>query len=284
MTKAQKTAWFQRTGLVACVLASFAAAGCARSEIHRCDVGPGWAAARNAASLTSLAWSPFGRAERGWAIYEALIAREIGADCPAATPAFAGALARWQNANRIGGGGGVMDGPTFARLKAIWQARRPFVAASRTCPAPPVGTTLARALPAESYGGKVILLRPRALAAYRAMVAAARARLPQIAADPHLLTIFSAYRSPQYDAGRCAREGNCQGIVRATCSAHRTGLAMDFYLGSAPGHAVDSSDDVNRLAISRGPAYRWLVANAARFGFVNYPFEPWHWEWVGERP
>jgi hypothetical protein len=284
MTKAQKTAWFQRTGLVACILASFAAAGCARSEIHRCDVGPGWAAARNAASLTSLAWSPFGRAERGWAIYEALIAREIGADCPAATPAFAGALARWQNANALGGGG-VMDGPTFARLKTVWQARRPFVAASRTgCPAPPLETALARALLAESYGGKVILLRPRALAAYRAMVAAARARLPQMAADPRLLTIFSAYRSPQYDAGRCAREGNCQGIVRAACSAHRTGLAMDLDLGSAPGHAVDSSDDVNRLTISRGPAYRWLVANAARFGFVNYPFEPWHWEWVGERP
>ena len=32
------------------------------------------------------------------------------------------------------------------------------------------------------------------------------------------------------------------------------------------------------------PAYRWLVANADRFGFVNYPFEPWHWEWTGEPP
>jgi zinc D-Ala-D-Ala carboxypeptidase len=21
-----------------------------------------------------------------------------------------------------------------------------------------------------------------------------------------------------------------------------------------------------------------------RFGFVNYPFEPWHWEWTGEPP
>ena len=25
-----------------------------------------------------------------------------------------------------------------------------------------------------------------------------------------------------------------------------------------------------------------LVKNAARFGFVNYVFEPWHWEWVGD--
>ena len=25
---------------------------------------------------------------------------------------------------------------------------------------------------------------------------------------------------------------------------------------------------------------RWLVANGHRFGFHNYPFEPWHWEWA----
>ena len=35
---------------------------------------------------------------------------------------------------------------------------------------------------------------------------------------------------------------------------------------------------------SRTAVYRWMVANAARFGFVNYPFEPWHWEWTGEAP
>jgi LAS superfamily LD-carboxypeptidase LdcB len=108
--------------------------------------------------------------------------------------------------------------------------------------------------------------------------------VPQLTADARLLTIFSGYRSPEYDAARCRNQGNCQGIVRATCSAHRTGLAMDFYLGSAPGFAPDSSDDANRLTISRSPAYRWLVANAAHFGFVNYPFEPWHWEWTGEKP
>jgi LAS superfamily LD-carboxypeptidase LdcB len=36
--------------------------------------------------------------------------------------------------------------------------------------------------------------------------------------------------------------------------------------------------------MSGTPAYRWLVANAGRFGFVNYVFEPWHWEWTGEAP
>lgn len=114
------------------------------------------------------------------------------------------------------------------------------------------------------------------------MVAAARRAAPPIAADRRLLTIFSAFRDPASDDARCALERNCQGIVRAACSAHRTGLALDLYLGGAPGFGPDSSADANRLFLSRTPAYRWLVANAGRFGFVNYPFEPWHWEWTGE--
>ena len=27
-----------------------------------------------------------------------------------------------------------------------------------------------------------------------------------------------------------------------------------------------------------------LAVIAAAFGFVPYPFEPWHWEWTGEPP
>jgi LAS superfamily LD-carboxypeptidase LdcB len=178
-----------------------------------------------------------------------------------------------------------MDLPTLTALRRIWQGRRPFIALSHVaCPAPPPASSLSRATSAEGYDGKPVMLRTRALAAYRAMAAAARAQSPAIARDPRLMTIFSAYRSPEYDAGRCVRDGNCNGIVRARCSAHRTGLAMDIYLGAAPGEAPDSSDDANRLFISQGPAYRWMIHNAGRFGFVNYPFEPWHWEWVGEAP
>jgi LAS superfamily LD-carboxypeptidase LdcB len=114
------------------------------------------------------------------------------------------------------------------------------------------------------------------------MLAAARAEAPGVKSDPRLMTLFSAYRSPEADAARCAVDQNCQGVVRATCSAHRTGLAVDLYLGAAPGRLPDSSDDANRLYISRGVAYRWMVVNAGRFGFAPYPFEPWHWEWTGE--
>lgn len=282
MSKPPSPFGFQAAARFVAMAASLLAFGCGPVTAGGCAVGPAGAAAANAASLPTLAFAPFGRPEAGWAIYEPLAAKEIGSTCPADSPTFAAALAAWQRAHRLPGSG-VMDAATFAAMRGAWQARRPFVAASRlVCPAPPPIASLARATPAESYGAKVILLRPRALSAWRAMVAAARAASPPIAADRRLLTIFSAFRDPAYDAARCAAEGNCQGIVRAACSAHRTGLAMDLYLGAAPGFGPDSSADPNRLFIARSGAYRWLVLNAARFGFVNYPFEPWHWEWTGQ--
>jgi|SRR5947209_8186096 len=272
--------FFLRTGL--CLLFMAGAADAATEPKQSCDEGPQAAAASNAGSLGSLLWSPFKHVEVGWEIYGPLIAEEIGSLCAPASPGFAATLGLWQKAHGLPGTG-VLDAATFLRITQIWEGRRPFVLASRkVCPSPPA--QLADATPAESYGGKNVQLRPGALAAYRRLVAAARAQVPQLRQDPRLLTIFSGYRSPESDAARCASEQNCQGLVRATCSAHRTGLAVDLDLGSAPGFRPDSSADVNRLTISRSPAYRWLVANAAHFGFVNYPFEPWHWEWTGEKP
>jgi len=250
-----------------------------------CNGGPIAAARANAASLESLAWAPFGRTETGWATYAPLVGREIRSGCAPETPGFAGALATWEAGQNLPAEG-VMTPAVFARLKGVIQMRRPFVrlSAQGVCPNPPATSALAQASPAEGYVGKPIQLRPGALAAYRKMAAAARRDDPAIAADPRNLTIFSGFRSPAADAERCARERNCAGVVRATCSAHRTGLAMDLYVGQAPGFGPDSSADANRRFMSRTPAYRWLVANADRFGFVPYPFEPWHWEWTGEAP
>ncbi len=243
------------------------------------------AAAQNAASLDTASVAPFGRPEVGWEVYLPLTAHEIGAACPPQTPGFAQALAAWQKSHGLSASG-VMDAPTLDALRLVWLRRRPFVAASGhgVCPPAPTPDRLAWTTAKEAYGAKPVQLRPGALNAYRAMIAAARHDVPAVAADPALLSIFSGYRDPIADAVRCVTEGNCGGPVRANCSAHRTGLAMDIDLGSAPGYRVDSAADPNRLYMSRSPAYRWLVANAGRFGFVNYPFEPWHWEWTGETP
>ncbi|HEY5071602.1 MAG TPA: D-alanyl-D-alanine carboxypeptidase family protein [Caulobacteraceae bacterium] len=258
--------------------------GVAHGENASCEAGPRSAANLNARSVDHLAWSPFGRPETGWAIYEPLVAKEISTTCAPQSPSFAARVAAWQFAHRVGAAG-VVDVATLMRMKLIWQARRPFVAASRrACPAVPEQSSLARANAAESFGGKTIFLQPRALADYRRMIAAARDELPRTSADRGVLSIFSGYRSPAYDEARCAKQRNCQGVTRASCSAHRTGLALDIYLGAAPGYAPDSSADANRLFISRTLAYRWLARNAERFGFANYPFEPWHWEWVRQAP
>jgi LAS superfamily LD-carboxypeptidase LdcB len=63
-------------------------------------------------------------------------------------------------------------------------------------------------------------------------------------------------------------------------SEHQLGTAVDLITTGLNGK-LDGFDNTN--------AYRWLVANAYRFGFVlSYPkgndyyvFEPWHWRFVG---
>jgi D-alanyl-D-alanine carboxypeptidase len=52
-------------------------------------------------------------------------------------------------------------------------------------------------------------------------------------------------------------------------SLHELGLAIDLTSG--------------RKSINdrRSAAFKWLVANAGKYGFVNLPSEPWHWSITG---
>lgn len=238
------------------------------------------AAARNAADIDALVWTPFGRPETGWRLYAPHIAVEIGSTCGYDSPGFANALAGWQKAHGKPATG-VMDPDTFDAMKVRWHLKRPFVILSRAggCPPAPPPGALSAARPDEVYGAKPIELRADALAAYRRMVSDARAQDPAIARDRQSLLIFSGFRSPLENELRCFVQGGCDNVSRAPCSAHRTGLAFDIVVGSAPGGRVDSTENLNRLAQTQTPAYRWLVRNAHRYGFVNYVFEPWHWEW-----
>ncbi|KAK0332445.1 hypothetical protein LTR94_024865, partial [Friedmanniomyces endolithicus] len=180
---------------------------------------------------------------------------------------------------------GLFDAATFQVMRGLWQERRPFVMARlrQECPEPPAINQLGYLVEAEEHADRLTrLLRRDVLDAYRRMAAAAREEVPEIKADPELLQIFSGFRDPEADAARCAQQGNCDGLRRAVCSAHRTGTAVDLYVGQAPGLGVDSTSLANREFMARGPAYRWLVENAGRFGFVPYVYEPWHWEYVAQ--
>jgi lysozyme len=125
-------------------------------------------------------------------------------------------------------------------------------------------------------GGKRIQLHRLAAQAWQALVSAARANGIR---EPLLLPV-SGYRSPEHQErlwrDALARYGSAEEARKWVAppggSAHQTGRAIDFYLGDR-----NSSSNVARLRML--PAYKWLVANAARFGFYPYEREPWHWEY-----
>ncbi|WP_292152235.1 D-alanyl-D-alanine carboxypeptidase family protein [Brevundimonas sp.] len=256
------------------------------AQAQTCDSsGDAWSgqAFANAVSVYSLEWSPFGQAEIGWETYVPLLQHELRTDCGPTTPDFAAALAQWQGRYALTPTG-VFDQASFAVLKGVLQERRPFVMARTRdeCPDPPPLLELGYLSEEEEHADRLTrLLRRDTLAAYRDMVAAARRDVAETRANPELLQIFSGFRDPETDAARCAEQRNCDGVRRAVCSPHRTGAAVDLFVGQLEGFGVDSTTPEARLVLTRGATYRWLVANAGRFGFVPYLYEPWHWEFVG---
>jgi len=74
----------------------------------------------------------------------------------------------------------------------------------------------------------------------------------------------STYAIYQMPASQCTPP-----TARPGTSMHERGLAMDL---QSSGRLITSRSD---------PAFVWLAANAARFGFRNLPSEPWHWSTNG---
>jgi len=260
-------------------------AGAAMAQ-ERCDADPiewGGPALANGISVYAMEWSPFGTSEWGWDTYLPLIQQELGTDCAPGSPRFARALAEFQYARGLPATG-WFDAATFQVFRGVWQERRPFIMGrvrQEPCPDPPPLYQLGYLVESEEHADRLTrLLRRDVLDAYRELVAAARAEVPEIAANPELLQIFSGFRDPEADAARCAQSGNCDGLRRAICSPHRTGTAVDLYVGHVVGLGVDNTSPASRQHMSRTATYRWLVKNAGRFGFTPYAFEPWHWEWI----
>ena len=121
--------------------------------------------------------------------------------------------------------------------------------------------------------------------AYKRMIAAAAKDLSkdvhftrngELAPGEKYLRIVSAFRSQEYQDQLRAKSPGSGRAALALHSAHNTGQALDLYVGGDP----VSTKDPNRLLQTQTPVYKWLVKNAKRFGFYNYFYEPWPWEYV----
>lgn len=243
------------------------------------------AAAENAQLENSLNWTFSGKTQTGWQIYEPLISQTIGANSSAATADFAYALSRWQSAHSLAGTG-ILDESTLEALRAYWQSQR---LGRSDFPGP---DKLISAPISDFYDptrdADLLQVERETYVAYKRMLAAAAKDLRgqvrftrdgALAPDEKFFKIVSAFRSQEYqDKLRAKSPGSGRGTL-AMHSAHNTGQALDLYVGGEP----VTTKDANRLIQVQTPAYKWLVKNASRFGFYNYYFEPWHWEYVPSR-
>lgn len=93
--------------------------------------------------------------------------------------------------------------------------------------------------------------------------------------------LFSGFRSDESQAALFDNHATQDSAVIAQPgrSAHRTGHAMDLFMGNAPGFRIDSSDSKNVSFIRSQPEYRFFASTLApRYGLWELPSEPWHWE------
>ena len=239
------------------------------------------AALDNARVRTSMQWS-FGRPQTGWEIYTSLIAKTIGAEQNFDTPEFAMAVSKWQSNNAIQPTG-VVDDATFRAFMKEWQSQRlkgwSYPELSLLYDAPITDFYDATRDP------ELLKLDAATYIAYKKMVMAAAKDLKgvlkvssngDLAPEEKMLRIVSGFRSREYQAELRRREPGAGRAALAVNSPHASGHAIDLYVGGKP----VSTKDENRLVQVQTPAYKWLVKNANKFGFYNYFYEPWHWEYV----
>lgn len=96
------------------------------------------------------------------------------------------------------------------------------------------------------------------------------------------LTIFSAYRSYEYQESLYNKEPNDY-VAKPGASEHQTGCAID--IGTSSAGLTSSFENTIEAA--------WLANNAYKYGFIlrypkdkenitGYPYESWHYRYVGK--
>ena len=237
------------------------------------------ASLENAILKENLTWTFGGKGQRGWQLYEPLIAQFVRCEGSADSEAFATSLSRWQESVNLAATG-ILDQETWMKMVEVWQTCR---SKERTIP---VAEKLVTVSAAEFYDperpAELRQVERETYAAYKRMVAAASKDLGlateangMFAASEPYLIIISAFRSPEYQQKLRAQSPHSGRAGLAVNSPHFTGRTLDLYVGGEP----VSTKDANRALQTNTKAYRWLVKNASKFGFIPYFYEPWHWEY-----
>jgi D-alanyl-D-alanine carboxypeptidase len=240
------------------------------------------AAVLNSTLQNDLAWIFGSKQQRGWSLYNLLIQQTIDSQAQPESNDFASALSVWQLRKGLGSNG-ILDEESWKAMFIEWQSNR----LKDKTPAQP--DQLLTAPPSDFYDPERLeelrQVERTTYAAYKQMLAAAIAdpslklahkSKDELADGEKFLKIVSAFRSREYQEKLRRESPNAGSAGLAVNSPHFSGRALDLYVGGDP---VDTKD-FNRAIQVKTPAYKWLVRNAARFGFRPYFYEPWHWEYV----
>jgi D-alanyl-D-alanine carboxypeptidase len=73
----------------------------------------------------------------------------------------------------------------------------------------------------------------------------------------------------------------CPDVWTAPSSSCRVPTAIPGRSLHEIGLAIDMTANKKTINDRKSAAFKWLTANAARYGFVNLPSEPWHWSITG---
>ncbi len=229
----------------------------------------------------TLEWT-FGKNRQiGWFLYVPLIQHSLKTEAKADSSEFAAAVAEWQKNNSLESNG-ILDAETMLGFVKFWQTKR----LQKVYEADEA--TLFHAPIADFYDPtrdvNLLNVEKETYAAYKKMIAAAAKDLNlkikdgTLNGDDKFLKIISAHRSRKYQEELRKKEPNAGRAQLAFTSPHFTGRALDIYVGGEP---VTTKNE-NRAIQIETKAYKWLVANAEKFGFYNYFYEPWHWEYVSD--
>jgi hypothetical protein len=242
------------------------------------------AARQNVTLRDDLDWVFGGKQQRGWSLYEPLIARTITAQAGSESNDFAFAVSRWQTSFGLQPSG-VLDRDSWMKLVETWQSRR---LKDHSYPSPDQLVTVS---PAEFYDparpAELRQVERTTYAAYKRLLVAAAADKSlglqldangDIAQGEKFLKIVSAFRPKEYQDRLRREQPEAGRAALAVHSPHFTGRALDLYVG---GYDPVSTKDDNRALQTQTKVYQWLVRNAETFGFRPYYYEPWHWEYVG---